>query len=94
MTSAWPLSTVGDQFDVQLGKMRDTLLARVGPDGVASLFSSGPTSSAWFEHRLLAERSGLLLVQADEHLVPVVAACASIDSLHRMLRQQDNDIGR
>lgn len=36
---------------------------------------------------------GELLVQADEHLVPVVAVCASIDSLHRMLRQQDNDIG-
>lgn len=47
-------------------KMRDTLLAGVGPDGTAALFSSGPTSSAWFEHRMLAERSGLLLVQADD----------------------------
>jgi ATP-dependent helicase HrpA len=37
---------------------------------------------------------GELLVQADEHLVPVVAVCASIESLHRMLRQQDNDIGQ
>lgn len=37
---------------------------------------------------------GELLVQADEHLVPIVAACASIESLHRMLRQQDNDIGQ
>ena len=36
---------------------------------------------------------GELLVQADEHVLPVVAVCASIDSLHRMLRQQDNDIG-
>ncbi|HWK89600.1 MAG TPA: hypothetical protein VNP72_06375, partial [Longimicrobium sp.] len=36
---------------------------------------------------------GELLVQADEHMVPIVAACASIESLHRMLRQQDNDIG-
>ena len=36
---------------------------------------------------------GELLVKADEHLVPIVAACASIESLHRMLRQQDNDIG-
>jgi hypothetical protein len=36
---------------------------------------------------------GELLVQAEEHLVPLVAVMASIDSLHRMLRQQDNDIG-
>ena len=36
---------------------------------------------------------GELLVRSDEHLVPIVATCASIESLHRMLRQQDNDIG-
>ncbi|HEX8696861.1 MAG TPA: hypothetical protein VF746_30865 [Longimicrobium sp.] len=36
---------------------------------------------------------GELLVQADEHLVPLVATMASIESLHRMLRQQDHDIG-
>ncbi len=36
---------------------------------------------------------GELLVQSPEALVPVVATCASIESLHRMLRQ-DNDIGR
>ncbi|HEX8362283.1 MAG TPA: hypothetical protein VF613_19350 [Longimicrobium sp.] len=35
---------------------------------------------------------GELLVQAEERMVPLVAAMASIDSLHRMLRQQDNDI--
>jgi ATP-dependent helicase HrpA len=29
---------------------------------------------------------GELLVQSDEHLVPVVAVCASIESLHRMTR--------
>jgi hypothetical protein len=29
---------------------------------------------------------GELLVQADEHLVPLVATCASIESLHRMTR--------
>ncbi len=37
---------------------------------------------------------GELLVKADEHLVPLVATMASIESLHRMLRQQDNDIGQ
>ncbi len=37
---------------------------------------------------------GELLVQAEERMVPLVAAMASIDSLHRMLRQQDNDISR
>jgi glutamate---cysteine ligase / carboxylate-amine ligase len=30
------------------------------------VFSSGPNASAWFEHRLLAERGGLLLVTADD----------------------------
>ncbi|MBW3630957.1 MAG: DEAD/DEAH box helicase [Gemmatimonadetes bacterium] len=29
---------------------------------------------------------GELLVQADEHLIPIVAICASIESLHRMTR--------
>jgi hypothetical protein len=36
---------------------------------------------------------GELLVNAEEHLVPVVAGCASIESLHRMLKP-DNDIGQ
>jgi ATP-dependent helicase HrpA len=36
---------------------------------------------------------GELLVKCDEHLVPVVAGCASIESLHRMLRQE-HEIGR
>jgi ATP-dependent helicase HrpA len=36
---------------------------------------------------------GELLVQCDPDLVPLVAACASIGPLHRMLRQQDHDIG-
>lgn len=33
---------------------------------------------------------GELLVNADEHLMPLVAVCASIDSLHRMTRQDRN----
>ncbi|HEX2190195.1 MAG TPA: hypothetical protein VHG51_14910, partial [Longimicrobiaceae bacterium] len=36
---------------------------------------------------------GELLVRSPEPLVPIVATCASIESLHRMLRQ-DNDIGQ
>jgi carboxylate-amine ligase len=35
-------------------------------EGRAALLSSGPDSSAWFEHRLLAERAGLVLVGADD----------------------------
>jgi ATP-dependent helicase HrpA len=35
---------------------------------------------------------GELLVNADEHLIPLVATCASIESLHRMTRQ-DRYIG-
>lgn len=32
---------------------------------------------------------GELLVEADEHLIPIAAACASVESLHRMLRQEN-----
>ena len=49
-----------------LRDLRDCLLAHAGPDATAALLSSGPDSSAWFEHRLLAERSGLRLVVADD----------------------------
>ncbi|HEU5484910.1 MAG TPA: carboxylate--amine ligase/circularly permuted type 2 ATP-grasp protein, partial [Microlunatus sp.] len=52
--------------DEALPRLRDTLLARAEPGTRAALFSSGPTASAWFEHRLLAERSDLLLVTADD----------------------------
>jgi hypothetical protein len=34
---------------------------------------------------------GEMLVNSDEHLIPIVATCASIESLHRMLRAE-NDI--
>jgi carboxylate-amine ligase len=48
-----------------LPTLRRTLLG--GRDeGVAALFSTGPARSAWFEHRLLAERGGLVLVTADD----------------------------
>ena len=46
--------------------LRDCLLAHAPPGGTAALLSSGPSASAWFEHRLLAERGGLLLVLADD----------------------------
>ena len=45
--------------------LRSTLL-QGRPDGTAALLSSGPDSSAWFEHQLLAERADLLLVGADD----------------------------
>ena len=35
-------------------------------DGTAALLSSGPDSSAWFEHQLLAERADLVLVGTDD----------------------------
>jgi glutamate---cysteine ligase / carboxylate-amine ligase len=44
--------------------LRKTLLAPTGkPDGIAALFTNGPAASAWYEHKTLAERAGLLLVQ-------------------------------
>ena len=49
-----------------LPALRDCLLDGFGPDGNAALLSSGPGSSAWFEHQLLAERARLLLLTADD----------------------------
>ena len=46
--------------------LRSTLLSRAEPGTSAALLSSGPTSSAWFEHRRLAEGAGLLLLGADD----------------------------
>jgi len=43
--------------------LRETLLAAVGPGGRAALLTSGPDSSAWYEHRRLAEGAGLDLAE-------------------------------
>ncbi len=50
-------------------QLRECLLAQVGPDGTVALLSEGPGAAAWFEHRLLAERGGLLLTVADDLMV-------------------------
>lgn len=49
-----------------LPRLRETLLAHAEQGTRAALFSTGPQASAWFEHQLLAERAGLLLVTADD----------------------------
>ena len=49
-----------------LPRFRATLLRHARPGTAAAVFSSGPRASAWFEHRLIAERGGLLLVTADD----------------------------
>ncbi|MEF2976579.1 carboxylate--amine ligase/circularly permuted type 2 ATP-grasp protein [Subtercola sp. YIM 133946] len=56
-----------------LATLRETLLAGAaatrhepGSTATAALLSSGPASSAWFEHSRLAEGAGLLLVSADD----------------------------
>jgi carboxylate-amine ligase len=46
--------------------LRSTLLSHAEPGTSAALLSSGPESSAWFEHRRLAEGAGLLLLGADD----------------------------
>src|SRR3954447_3754782 len=46
--------------------LRSTLLAAAEPGTHAALLSSGPDSSAWFEHQRLAEGAGLLLVGPDD----------------------------
>jgi glutamate---cysteine ligase / carboxylate-amine ligase len=46
--------------------LRATLLRHAEPGSSGALLTSGPGSSAWFEHRRLAEGAGLLLVTADD----------------------------
>ncbi|RKR74407.1 carboxylate--amine ligase/circularly permuted type 2 ATP-grasp protein [Frondihabitans australicus] len=89
-----------------LALLRDTLLARAGGEGTAALLSSGPESSAWFEHRSLAEGAGLVLVTADdldvqEHRVVERSTGRVIDALYLRLdgelldlaRADDGDLG-
>ncbi len=49
-----------------LEQLRATILAHAKPGTRGALLSSGPSSSAWFEHRRLADGAGLLLVTADD----------------------------
>lgn len=42
---------------------RRSILGPSAPDGTGALLTSGPASGAWFEHRRLAERADLLLVE-------------------------------
>ncbi len=46
--------------------LHTALLGRFGAHARGALLSSGPSSSAWFEHQLLAQEAGLLLVVADD----------------------------
>ncbi|MGK5170527.1 glutamate--cysteine ligase [Geodermatophilus sp. CPCC 205761] len=46
--------------------LRATLLRHADPGTSAALLTSGPESSAWYEHRRLAAGAGLLLVTADD----------------------------
>lgn len=49
-----------------VGALRRTLQAPTGDGAECALLSSGPGSSAWFEHRRLAETAGIQLVGADD----------------------------
>ncbi|MBB3084136.1 carboxylate--amine ligase/circularly permuted type 2 ATP-grasp protein [Geodermatophilus sabuli] len=77
--------------------LRSTLLARAEPGTSGALLSSGPDSSAWFEHRRLAEGAGLLLVGADDldivggHVVPR-AGGRPIGSLYLRLDEELADL--
>jgi carboxylate-amine ligase len=52
-----------------LPQLRRCLLDHRPLDGMVALLSSGPGASAWFEHRLLAQRAELLLTTADDLMV-------------------------
>jgi carboxylate-amine ligase len=43
-------------------RLRAALRSSTDPDGELAVLSAGPTDSAWFEHRLLADRMGVPLV--------------------------------
>ncbi|RYP91754.1 hypothetical protein DL770_002098 [Monosporascus sp. CRB-9-2] len=51
---------------VAFDQLRDTVFAGLGPDGTAVLLSNGPQNKAWFEQQILAERTGMLLAQAND----------------------------
>ena len=77
--------------------LRETLLARVRPGGRAALLTSGPTSSAWYEHRRLAEGAGLALVEPREVAVADGAVVSRrtgerIDALYLRLDEELIDV--
>ncbi|RYO94062.1 hypothetical protein DL766_004117 [Monosporascus sp. MC13-8B] len=51
---------------VALDQLRDTVFAGLGPDGTAVLLSNGPQNKTLFEQQTLAERTGMLLAQAND----------------------------
>jgi carboxylate-amine ligase len=57
-----------DLLDPQdsLPLLRNTLVANLPPGATAALLSSGPSNSAWYEHRTLAGSAGLLLATPDD----------------------------
>ncbi len=70
--------------------LRSALLGPRGTSGTGAVLSSGPTSSAWFEHQRLAEALGFLLVGADDLQVGSgrvrhVASGQPIDALYLRL---------
>ncbi|NQX28261.1 carboxylate--amine ligase/circularly permuted type 2 ATP-grasp protein [Microbacteriaceae bacterium VKM Ac-2854] len=85
-----------------LAELRRTLIAAAdGTPGIAApvlaLFSSGPESSAWYEHRRLAQGAQLLLVTADDLRVQngrVFAGETAIDALYLRLDDELADVTR
>ncbi len=85
-----------------LPDLRACLLSGLTPaaaDGhtTAGLLSSGSHTSAWFEHRLLAERSGLLLLVADDLEVSegrVLGRGEPVDALYLRLDAELVDLTR
>ncbi len=70
-------------------QLRSTLLACAGsPEATIALLSDGAGNSAWFEHQLLAEQAGFMLVQPGDLEVDagqVVALGHTIDLLYLRL---------
>ncbi len=80
------------------GQLRRTLAAGTSvPDPVIALLSDGAGNSAWFEHRLLAERAGFLLAQPDDLDVARRrgdgARAAPVDVLYLRLDVELADLG-
>jgi carboxylate-amine ligase len=81
--------------------LHKTLLAamppKAGPDGIVAVLSGGPSDSAWFEHRLLAENMAVPLVVPAELTIRdgVVYRCrpgsepTRLDVLYRRMDEEE-----
>ena len=65
LMEGYDLYSPDEAFPMIRRTLEATAPPAAGDDPAVVMLSSGPTDSAWFEHRLIAERAGLPLVTPD-----------------------------